>query len=81
MNKYEKAVIAMETGEKLAKRLESGDVFHGALEHADKLYEKGSLEHSMFVHGYINGLDERFGDSVPCDIVRHDDGTETYLIK
>lgn len=81
MNKYEKAHVAWETGHNLATRLQAGDVFIGASNHADKLYEPRSLEYNCFISGYLDGLDERFGKSVPCDVVTGADGTELYLIK
>jgi hypothetical protein len=81
MNKYEKAHIAWEQGYKMATRYKTGDVFHGGVTLAERCYEPNSLEAKMFLGGYLDGLDERFGSSVPCDVVRGDDGTELYLIK
>jgi len=81
MNKYEKAHLAWEQGNNMALRLQAGDIFHGASTLADRSYEPRSLEHNCFVSGYLEGLDERFGSSVPCDVVTGADGTELYLIK
>ena len=80
-NKYEKAVTAYDQGYKIATGLESGDIFHGGATLAEKCYDAGSLQHRMFIQGYVDGLDVRFGSSVECDIVRGADGTELYLIK
>lgn len=81
MNKYEKAHLAMENGYKMATRLQSGDIFHGGATLALKCYDKDSLEYRMFIQGYVDGLDERFGDELRCDLVIGSDGTETWLIK
>lgn len=81
MNKYEKADVAYEQGRKMALRYQAGDIFHGGATLAEQCYEKNSLEARMFLTGYLSGLDERFGDSVPCDVVTGLDGTEVYIIK
>jgi hypothetical protein len=65
-----KAYVA---GFNTATKLDSGDEFLGGIPEADKYHENGTLEHNMFVFGYVEGLRARFTDGVvPCTYNRED---------
>jgi hypothetical protein len=56
-----------------ATQLDTGDQFLGAIPEADKFFTDGTVEHTMFCHGYVEGLNHRFSDGVvPCTFNRDD---------